>query len=61
MESLKEPVTRADIRRLIMRQIGIFNGLNISTLELPKIHAQYNTLAENILATIERKIGSING
>lgn len=52
---------RTEIKRLIVRQIAIFNGLNVSTLELPKIHAQYATLTENILATIERKTGPING
>lgn len=56
------PTPRTDLKRLITRQIAIFNGLNASAMEQShKLHAQYSTLAENILATIERKIGPING
>lgn len=59
MESTQVPV-RVEIKQLIMRQIAIFNGFNASAMEQNhKLHAQYNTLGENILATIERKIGSI--
>lgn len=55
MESLKESITRADLKRLLMRQIAIFNGLNASALDQPKVYAQYNTLVEGLLATIGRK------
>lgn len=38
-----------------MRQIALFNHLNVSALDQPKVYAQYNTLAESIIVTIERK------
>lgn len=57
---MTEPTTRTDLKRLLMRQIAIFNGLNVSALDQPKVYAQYNTLVEGLLATIGRK-GLMNG
>lgn len=50
-----EPTTRTDLKRLLMRQIAIFNGLNVSALDQPKVYAQYKTLVEGLFATIDRK------
>lgn len=47
---------RSALIELIARQIAVKDGLVWHRL-LPKRHAEYRTLATNILATVERVVG----
>jgi hypothetical protein len=50
--------TRDETKTLVMRQIAIFNGVNPNMVIIPttKLSREYSTLAESILATVERKM-----
>lgn len=46
---------RSETKILIARQIAINNGRNLDNIA-PALRFNYLTLAENILATVERKL-----
>lgn len=51
---------RTATKTLIARQVAMFNGLSWSAIlaQNPKMLAMHLTLAENILATVERQMRS---